>query len=154
MKRPQICIWTGGQATGDVEVNRAYAEALPPLPEPTPLRQAVLFKYRWGETEFTALATACSLRTTAWGDGQVTWLHCTARETADVRPDQLVNLILVLIPAAYVTSIGAGPPFHLTRGRGSEKLGVFPPNQPTPAGALPLAEVERALAELLVVERN
>ena len=104
--------------------------------------------------EFTALATACSLRTTAWGDGEVTWLHCAARETADVRPDQPVGLLSLLIPAAYVTSIGEGPPFHLKRGRGSDKLGVFPPNQPTPAGALPLAEVERALAELLLVERN
>jgi hypothetical protein len=104
--------------------------------------------------EFTILATACSLRTTPWGDGQVTWLHCKARETGDVRPDQPVDLITVLIPAAYVTSVGAGPPFHLTRGGGSERLGVFPPNQPAPAGALALAEVERALADLLLVERN
>ena len=154
MQRPQVCIWTGGQAVGDWETERAYAEALLPLPEPTPLRRAVLFEYRWGQTEFTALATACSLRTTPWGDGEVTWLHCRARQTMDVRPDEPVSLIEVLIPAVYVTGIGAGPTFRLKPGSGSEKLGVFPPNQPPPAGALPLAEVEQALTDLLLVERN
>jgi hypothetical protein len=153
MKRQQISIWTGGQA-GDWATERAYAEALLPLPEPTPLRRAALIEYRWGAMEFAILATACSLRTTPWGDEQVTWLHCTARQTMHVRPDQPVSLIPVLIPAAYVTSIEAGSPFHLKRGSGSEKIGVFPPNQPAPSGALPLAEVERALAELLLVERN
>jgi hypothetical protein len=34
-------------------------------------------------------------------------------------------------------------------------MGVFPPNQPTPDDALPLPELERALAELLTTpERN
>jgi hypothetical protein len=153
MKRQKICIWTGGQA-GDWEEFRAYAEALLPLPGPTPLRRAALIKYWWGPVEFTIFASACSLRTTRWGDEQVTWLHCKARETVEVRPDEPVGVITVLFPAAYITSIGPGPTFHLKRGRDGEDIGVFPPNQPAPAGALPLAEVERALADLLLVERN
>jgi hypothetical protein len=154
MKQQKIFVWTGGQPARDGEASRANAEALLPLPEPTPLRKAALIKYRWGAAEFTILASACSLRTTAWGGGQMTWLHCKAQQVEAVRPDEPTGLMTALIPAPYVTSVGPGPTFHLTRGSGNEDIGVFPPNQPAPAGALPLAEVERALAELLLVERN
>jgi hypothetical protein len=47
-----------------------------------------------------------------------------------------------------VTAIGPGPAFAWGEVLAIPALRVFPPIHPTPAGALPLAEVERALAEL------
>jgi len=61
---------------------------------------------------------------------------------------------MVLIPAHFVTSIKTGFSYHIQTRRQSDDLGVFPPNQPTPANALPLSEIERVLLELQTTERN
>ena len=130
------------------------ADALPLLPAPVPLRRAAHIEYRWGDTSFEIFATACSLRTTMWGSEQMTWLHCKAMTIAEIEPDQPTGLMNVLIPAHYVTGIKPGPTFRLGRSRKGNDLGVFPPNRPAPAEALPLAEVERLLTGLLAPERN
>ena len=129
-------------------------DALPFLPAPTPLHHAAMIEYQWGVMKFEIVATACSLRTTAWGDEQVTWLHCIAKQTAKIKPDEPTSFIAALIPVHYVTSIQPGPTFRIARSRRCDDVGVFPPNQLTPADALPLAEVERVITELLAPERN
>jgi hypothetical protein len=153
MKEQQVFIWTGGQprsAGGCLQL----AEAIPLLPPPAPLRRAAHITYHWGEAKFDIWATACSVRTTAWGSGQVTWLHCKAMNTAEIKPEEPTNLMTALIPAHYVTGIRPGPTFRLNRSGRSPDLGVFPPNQVAPADSLPLAEVDRILTGLLEPERN
>jgi hypothetical protein len=120
------------------------------------LRRAAQITYQWGPQRFEIQAVACSLRTAPWGDKEVTWLHCKARPTAEVRPDGPTILTTALIPAAYVTDVRPGMTFQLSRfdSTGAGDLGVFPPSHPAPVGALSLAEIERALAELLTPERN
>jgi hypothetical protein len=154
MKRQQVFIWTGGRAD-DAKGCAGKADTLPFLPAPAPLRRAALIAYRWGETRFEIVATACSLRTTPWGREQVTWLHCKASQTATMRFDDPTGLTTVLFPAHYVTGIRTGPTFRVGQSRKSEHdIAVFPPNQPTPAHALPLSELERVIAEVLAPERN
>ena len=84
----------------------------------------------------------------------MTWLHCTAMRTAEIKPDEPTNLMSVLIPAHYVTGVKPGTTFRLSRSRRPDEIGVFPPNQPTPDDALSLPDLERALTELLTPERN
>jgi hypothetical protein len=127
-----------------------------PLPEPVPLRQAAIITYQWGETQFEILCTACSFRTYAWEEtGEVvTWLHCKAMRTAEINPDGPTSLMQVLISAHYVTGIKPGPPFQVARRNRAQRLGMFPPNQPTPPDALPLEQVEEAVADLMSPDRN
>jgi hypothetical protein len=154
MKKQQVFIWTGGNPDG-FKGCEGKADTLPFLPAPTPLRRAALIAYQWGETKFEIAATACSLRTTPWGSEQVTWLHCKASQTEELTFDEPTRLTTVLFPAHYVTAIKPGTTFHLAQSRKFEcDVGVFPPNQPTPPDALPLAEVERVVTELLIPERN
>jgi hypothetical protein len=157
MKKQRAFVWTGGQPCP--EGCQEMADALPLLPTPAPLRRAAHIEYQWGKMKFTALATACSVRTTAWGGEQVAWLHCKAMNIAEIKPDEPTGIMTVLIPVYYVTVIKPGPTFRLTGSRKSEDLGVldlgvFPPNYPAPAQALPLSEVERVLEQLLEPERN
>jgi hypothetical protein len=109
---------------------------------------------RLGETPFDIWATACSLRTAAWGGVPMTWLHCKAMTAAGITPEEPTGLMAVLIPAVYVTGIRPGPTFRVTRSRVCEDLGVFPPNRPAPSGSLLLTENERGLERLLAPERN
>lgn len=153
MAGQRVFVWTGGRPRG-AEGCQQLAEALPSLPPPLPLRRAAHIEYHWGETKFDIWATACSVRTTAWGSEQMTWLHCTAMNAAQITPEEPTDLMTVLIPAHYVIGIRPGPTFRLTRSRRSGDLGVFPPNQSAPAESLPLAEVERILEGLLAPERN
>jgi hypothetical protein len=154
MKRQKVFLWTGGQPDG-ARGCEGRVDTLPDLPAPTPLRRSAIIEYRWGEAKFECAATACSLRTTPWGNEQVTWLHCKAMQTEAITPDEPTGLMTVLFPAQYVTAVRPGPTFHIGQSRKSEDdIGVFPPNQPVPAGALPLAEVDRLVTELLTPERN
>jgi hypothetical protein len=148
----RVFVWTGGQPAD--EGQRQLAEALPVLPPPAPLQRAAHIEYRWAATQFAIWATACTVRTTAWGSEQMTWLHCKAMNVAEITPDEPTNLKAVLIPARYVTSIRPGPTFQLSRRQRSGDLGVFPPNQPAPAGSVPLAEIKALLAWLVAAERN
>lgn len=84
----------------------------------------------------------------------MTWLHCKAMRAAEIKAEEPTGLMNVLIPAHYVTGIKPGPTFHLTRSRKSDDIGVFPPNQPPPANALALSEVERVITDLLTPARN
>lgn len=85
----------------------------------------------------------------------MTWLHCKAIPTADMKFDEPTGLMTVLFPAHYVTGIKPGPTFRVGQSRKPEDdIGVFPPNQPTPADPLPLSEVERVVTQLLALERN
>ena len=153
MKRPHIFVWTGGHPV-DPERDRHMADGIPAFPAPDPLRRAALIEYFWGEARFEIVASACSVRTAPWGSEPVTWLHCKAKQTAAMTPGEATTLMTVLIPAHYVTGIGPGPTFRIGHSGPSDDLGVFPPNQPAPAAALPLAEVERVLTDLLTPERN
>ena len=153
MNQPHIFVWTGGQPV-DPQRDRHAADGIPAFPDPAPLRRAALIEYFWGQARFEIVASACSVRTAPWGGEPVTWLHCKAKQTATLTPDEPTDLMTVLIPAHYVTGIGPGPTFRIAQSRHSDDLGVFPPNQPTPAAALPLEEVERVLTDLLTPERN
>ena len=154
MKRQQVFLWTGGHPDG-AKGCEGLAETLPFLPAPAPLRRAALIVFHWGEATFQIAASACSLRTTAWGNQKMRWLHCKARQLAEVALDKPTNLMTILFPAHYVTAIKPGPTFRIGQSRKSENdIGVFPPNQPAPAHALPLSEVERVITELLTPERN
>jgi hypothetical protein len=153
MKGQRVLLWTGGQPGGAAGCE-GMAEKLPLLPAPTPLRRGALIEYQWGQSHFEIVASACSLRTTPWGSGQMTWLHCKAMRTAEVKADEPTGLMNVLLPAAYVTAVGPGPTFQIARHGRTEDLGVFPPNQPAPVDALSVAEIEQILAELWVSERN
>jgi hypothetical protein len=149
MKRQRVLIWTGGRPIGP-RGGRHLADAFPVFPAPAPLRRAALIEYHWGDLKFEIVSSACSVRLALWGGEAVTWLHCKAIPTAEMTAGQPTGVMNVLIPAHYVTRIGPGPTFRLLRGGQSDELGVFPPDQPTPAAALPLAEVERVLADLLL----
>jgi hypothetical protein len=98
------------------------------------------------------------VRTTAWGDEEVTWLHCRAMNVVDITPDEQTRLMNALIPVHYVTGIRPGPTFRLTRSQPrqdqGQDLGVFPPNQVTPLEHLPLEEIDRVLEGLLAPQRN
>lgn len=126
------------------------------LPPPTPLRQALRVDYQWGEQHFEIVATAASIRVAFWEDAgrDVTWLHCKTIHTMAIRPDSNCELMNVLIPAAYITLAVTGPSFRLIRSKPGGDLGVFPPNQPLPANAVPLAELERILTVLRDVTLN
>ncbi len=141
-------IWTGGRPESVREIQEK-AKALPLLPAPAPLWCLAIIEYQWGDSRFEVLATACSVRITPWGRGQMTWLHCKARPTAEVRVGEPFSTYTVLIPAHYVTAIEPGPVFQASEGRRPEVLGLFPPNQPPPLNALPLEEVERVIVEVM-----
>jgi hypothetical protein len=141
----QIFVWSGKQPF-DAEETRRNTAALPCFPAPTPLPRAILIHYRWGDSSFEIAVLACSIRIAPWGNEQVTWLHCKAIETVDIRPGEPGGVRNVLIPADYVTSVGSGPTFRFQQRGISEDIGLFPPNQPTPPDALPLDEVERLIA--------
>jgi hypothetical protein len=153
MKRQLVCIWTGGKPDS-AKGCEMLAKALPDLPDPDPLCRAALIDFHWGNTHFEIVATACSIRCIAWGSKELTWLHCKAMRTAEIKADEKTSLIAVLIPAHYVTRIRPGPTFRIGRSRKSQDLGLFPPNKPAPVDAVPLAEVERVITELLAPERN
>jgi hypothetical protein len=155
MKRQRVLLWTGPKKETSAECQR-LADTLPDLPEPHPLRRSALIEYYWGSVKFEIVASACSLRQTAWGSEQVTWLHCKAIPTAEIKPEEETALLNVLIPAHYVTAIQPGQTFRPGRRKKSANgdIGVFPPNQPTPEDALPLEEIESVVAELLTPERN
>ncbi len=153
MKRQRFITWTGGQLRGSKESQR-LAEALPYLPPPAPLFRTALVEYDWGHTSFQIVATACSVRVTPWGSEEMTWLHCKAMQTMMINAEEPIGLMSVLIPAHYVTRIEPGPDYRIVRTRQGEDIGVFPPNQLPPASAVPLAQIERVLAELLTPERN
>jgi hypothetical protein len=149
MKRQRVFIWTGGRPIGP-RGGRHLADAFPVFPAPAPLRRAALIEYSWGDAKFEIVSSACSVRLALWGDEAVTWLHCKAIQTAEMTPGQPARLMNVLIPVHYVTRIEPGPTFRLMQSGQPDEIGVFPPDQSTPAAALPLAEVERVLADLLL----
>jgi hypothetical protein len=153
MKKQRVLVWTGGQNCLP-QRQQPMADALPVFPDPVPLRQIALIEYQWGEAKFQIVATACSLRTSTWGDEQVTWLHCRAMQTSAINPDGPTSLMNILIPVRYITRLGPGSKFRLLRSREPDDIGVFPPNQPTPANALALEQIERGIAELMIPERN
>src|SRR5262245_329627 len=124
MAGQRVFIWTGGQSAEATE-DQQLAEALPLLPPPAPLQRAAHIEYRWGATPFAIWATACSVRTTAWGGEQMTWLHCQAMNVAEITPEEPTGLMTVLIPASYITGIRPGPAFRVSRSRPAEDLGVF-----------------------------
>jgi hypothetical protein len=153
MKPHHFFIWTGGKSQPSKDCQQ-MVDALPFLPAPQPLRRAALIRYQWGVARFEIVTSACSLRATPWGSEQMIWLYCKAVQTASIKPEGDTPLMNVLIPAHYVTAIGPGPTFRITHSGKSDDVGVFPPNHPTPEGALPLEHVERVLADLLAPERN
>jgi hypothetical protein len=126
------------------------------LPPPAPLRQALRVDYQWGEQKFEIVATAASIRTAFWEEAgrDVIWLHCKAIQTMAIKPDGSGSLMNVLIPAEYITRAEAGPTFRISRSNPSGDLGVFPPNQPPPANAIPLTELERVVTALRDVTLN
>jgi hypothetical protein len=126
------------------------------LPEPAPLRRAATITYQWGDQHFEIFCSACSIRTLTWPktDEEVTWLHCKAMRTAEIKPDGPTGMMTVLIPAHYVTSIGPGPTFRVDRIRITKDIGIFPPSQPTPVDRLPLERIEETIADLMRPERN
>jgi hypothetical protein len=126
------------------------------LPPPTPLRQALRGAFQWGEQKHEFVATAASIRIVFWEklDRDVTWLHCKAIQTMAMNPDGPNDLMTVLIPVEYITRAEPGPDFRLLRWQPRTDLGIFPPNQPPPANAVPLAELERVLAQLRDVTLN
>jgi hypothetical protein len=141
----QFTIWCGGQAGDPEDFGRAAAIA--PLPAPTPLPRIAFITHWWGKTRLRFAAAACSVRTTPWGNGSMTWLHFKGREMTD-GPDERTATITVLVPAHHVTAVQPGPEYTLKPGGPGGVIGLFPPRQPAPPHALPLAEVERALAGL------
>jgi hypothetical protein len=126
------------------------------LPQPAPLARAATIEFQWGEQHFELWATACSLRTLPWPEtGElVSWLHCKGMRVAEIKSDEPTGLMNLLIPAGYVTVIKPGPTFRLGRWGMSGDIGIFPPIHPAPANALPLAELELGIMELLQPERN
>jgi hypothetical protein len=153
MKRQHVLVWTGGSDRLTKQC-QPMANALPDFPDPVPLSQTALIEYQWGKTHFDIFVTACSLRNAAWGDEVMPWLHCKGMQTSHINPKGPTSQIMVLIPAHFVTSIKTGTSYRIVNPRQCDDLGVFPPNQPTPVDALPLAEVERVLMELQTTERN
>jgi hypothetical protein len=152
MKPQRFFIWTGGRGGGPDDLRRA--DALPLLPAPLPLWRSARIVYQWGPSRFEILASACSVRTTPWDDDAVTWLQCKAAHVNEMKPDGPTTVKSVLFPADYVTAIGPGLAFRIAERRRTDDFGLFPPNHPTPAGALSLEEIEQALAKLRVAERN
>ena len=127
------------------------ANSIPPLPPPLPLRRAMRIDYTWGVQKFEIIATAASIRTVHWEKTgrDVTWLHCKAIQTMAIKPEGENHLMMVLIPAEYITLAEPAGTFRITRSHSSGDLGIFPPIHPPPANAIPLAELERVIASLL-----
>jgi hypothetical protein len=146
MNRHRFFIWTGGGPGGPEDGQRA--EAIPLLPVPDPLPRAALITYWWGKARFEFVATACTVRTTPWGAGQMTWLHCKGAQPAAIKPDAPTGEMVFLIPAQYVTGVKPGPTYQITDRHPTDDIGLFPPSHPAPPHALPLPEIERALAGL------
>ncbi len=144
--KPRFFIWTGGQPGNPEDGPRV--ETLPSFPDPDPLPRSALITYWWGKTRFEIAAYACSVRTTPWGDEPMTWLHCKAAEVSAIKSEEPPRTMTRLIPAHYVTEVTPGPTFQINQRGTSGDIGLFPPNQPAPPHALPLPEIERALAGL------
>lgn len=153
MKKQNFILWTGGERVLDRQCQRNL-RGLPSFPDPVPLSRTARIEYHWGLTQFDIFVTACSLRTTAWGKKEITWLQCKGVQTMNVHPDKPASLIMVLIPAHFITSIRPDTSYHILNSRRSDDIGVFPPNKSKPAAALPLEEIERVLMELRTTERN
>jgi hypothetical protein len=108
----------------------------------------------WGLQRFEVIASACSIRRIVWEGQEVTWLHGKAVQSKDIKPDGTAKAITALIPAHYVTGAEAGPPCQWRRSRPNNELGVFPPNKPPPAAAVPLEELGRLIASLVDTSIN
>jgi hypothetical protein len=126
------------------------------LPPPAPLRRALSFRFQWGEQKFEMVASAAAVRTVPWGEAgeAVTWLHCKAVQLQAMKPGVEVGLTSYLIPAGYVTHAAPGPTFRTARAKAGGDLGIFPPTQPPPQDAVPLAELSRVVAALLDASVN
>jgi hypothetical protein len=121
------------------------------LPEPVPLKRLAIVKYRYGDQDFEVFCWACSVRREAWEDTgeETTWLHLKGRQAFRGQMADKPGVTL-LVPTKYVTSIEAGPSFKQTRKRTSADVGVFPPDRPSPDGAMSHSDIERAIAELQI----
>jgi hypothetical protein len=142
-----VYVWSRGDPEG-ARACLPLADALPELPAPRPLGRSLEVASQCGEELFHAMAVCGELVTTGWGEGLITWLYLKAAQSSDVRAGEPANVSLILIPARYIVSIAAGPTYTPGRSGPGEDLGVFSPTQPTPEGALLLADLERVLAEL------
>jgi hypothetical protein len=147
-----VFVWSLGDPDGG-KAALPLAEALPPLPPQRPLGRSAEVVFCWGDQMQWLIATAGELVPTDWGTSAVTWLHLKAAPWDEVRAGEAAGLRSVLVPVRYVVGILPGPAFTPARFAEAD-LAAFPPTKPTPAGALPLAEVERVLAELLAPELN
>lgn len=154
MERQRLNFWTGGLPHG-AEGCEEMAAGFPAFAPPARLSRAVRVVFQWGGARFEFAVAACSVRTAPWGREPMAWLHCKAAQTSAITPDEPTRVMTLLIPAHYVTAVWPGPALRFARHRNvEEEIGVFPPNQPAPADALPLSEIERAITDLLVPERN
>lgn len=142
----QICIWTGGGP--DSPDDRRRASAVEPLPDLEPLPRSAVIAFWWGMARFEFAVIACSIRTTSWGAGRMTWLHCKGVQVTDDMPDGSISTMALLIPAQYVTGVRPGPGFTLAARGTADTIGLYPPSKPAPPHAIPLSEIERALAGL------
>jgi hypothetical protein len=143
----RIHVWNGGDPAS-VKALLPLADALPELPPPRPLRRTLDLAFIVGSVLLRASAIAGELLTTDWGEAPVTWLYVKAAHSQDVRPGEPIEVHALLIPVRYVVDLAIGPTFTPGRAGPGEDLGVFAPTQPTPEGALPLADLEAAPAEL------
>lgn len=153
MAEPRVCMWTGGKPRSPRDYPDEVDHLLA-LPPPAPLRQSARIAYRWGDSTFEVYASACSVRTTAWGIGEVTWLHCQAMTVAEAPVDVPVGMMAILVPADYVIRIEPGLHFRHTKYQRPKDVGVFPPLWPAPADHVSLAEIDRVLVDLLSPELN
>lgn len=142
----QFSIWTGGQAA-DPE-NGRRAAAIDPLPAPAPLPRCALVTFWWGRTRLEFAVVACTIRATSWGAERMTWLHCKGTQVTANVPEGAVGTMAILVPAHYVTGVRPGPGFTITERHAGGTSGLFPPSRPAPPHAMPLPEIERALAGL------
>lgn len=153
MDLQKILFWTGGR--NDLfDEYKGKADGFPQFAPPAPLRQTAIITYFWGPTKFEMAATACSIRMAPWGTTELAWLHCKAVQTLAIIPNETVSNIVVLVPAAYVTSIALGPTFQITSSRPSHDIGVFPPIHPAPLDVVPLPQIETIIAQLLAPDLN
>jgi hypothetical protein len=112
------------------------------------LGHSVEVAFRFGEQLHELVGIAGDLVTTPWGESAVSWLYLKAAPVAEYRAGAGLDMRAVLVPARYVVGVDVGPTFQVTKYGPISDLAVFPPNQPTPAGALAMAEVARVLVEL------
>lgn len=99
------------------------------LPEPEMLPRSIVVEYSWGTSRFEVICTACSIRMLEWPDSgeMVSWLHCKACPTDKLKSGSGIKMMVVAIPAQYITSIRPGPRFRIGARSRTEDVGVFPP---------------------------